>query len=103
MSCQVQCSVLEKRENSRLEIRWDISTADSFFLQSFSVPGHWLTCVRYRSLVYSAVEGFNEYILGARGSEVVEKHDVRHSWLPLALKLLLQPLLSADLSLYFLF
>lgn len=53
-------------------------------------------------LVCSAVEGFNECILGARGSEVVEKHDVRRGWLALALKLL-QPLLSADLSPYFLF
>lgn len=41
------------------------------------------------------MEGFNEYILGTQGSEVVEKHNVR---LPLALKLL-----SANLSLYFLF
>lgn len=52
-------------------------------------------------LVCSAVEGFNEYILGTQGSEAVEKY-VRHGCLPLALKLL-QPLLFADLSPYFLF
>lgn len=54
-------------------------------------------------LVYNALEGFNEYILDAQGSEVVEKHDVKCSCLPLVLKLfLLQPLISADLSPYFL-
>lgn len=40
-------------------------------------------------LVSSAVEEFNKYMLGARGSEVVIKHDVRPGCLPLALKLLL--------------
>lgn len=36
--------------------------------------------------------------------KVVEKHDVKHSWLPLGLQLfLLQPFSRADLSLPFLF
>lgn len=52
-------------------------------------------------LVCSAVEGFNEYILGTQSSEAVEEY-VRRGCLPLALKLL-QPLHFADLSPYFLF
>lgn len=40
-------------------------------------------------LVYNAWEGLNEYVLDAQSSEVVEKHDVKCSWLPLVLKLFL--------------